>query len=136
MLMYENFLNNILNPLNVKFASAIVDFLNIVNPNVNWNYERRNDDILIYADSDIVFLINKLKFKGVYEFTCNPHYNNNYLMLDKSIINFILYAINKEYVSLIDVNISDIDIPNYIKNLTKENYDDYLIKITANKFNL
>ena len=135
--MYESFLKTIFNPIEVKFADAIIDFLNIVKPECNWSYKKFDDDIWIYADSHkFAFKIVKSEHKLFYYINCDHHYNQNYSIIGVQVMEFLLHLFNKDYMSILDITVSSNEIKDAIKKLTKENFDDFSIKYTANKFNL
>lgn len=135
--MYESFLKTIFNPIEVKFADAIIIFLNIVKPECNWSYKKFDDDVWIYANSNkFVFKIVKGDHKSYYNINCDFHYNQNYSILGGHVIEFLLHLFNKDYMTILDITVSIDDIKYVIKKLTKENFDDFSIKYTANKFNL
>jgi len=137
MLMYESFLSNILKPITIKFVSAIVDFLNIVESKYKWSYKKIDDgEIWLYADTKNVLILKKLTYSNLYNLSSDFHYYDNYLKLGKNITNFLLHTFNKDYMSIMDISISDKDMSQYIKKLTIENYNEFLIKDTANKYNL
>jgi len=146
MLMYESFLDFFgkKSSPSIKLAESFVNLFNDIDKNLKCYYEKNGNFIAIYNNSNDrrMLAIEKYKIKTmdlqIYKINLY-HYNFDHFNFKelKNIVDFIYDVFDIDiYLHYIYFDIKETDIPNIIEKLTKENYDNFLIKKTSDKFNI
>jgi len=138
--MYESFLDffNKKSSPSIKLAISIVSLFNSIDNNLKCYYIKNNNLISIKNNNEILLTIMfyKIKVNDSYYFDAIKFEELN-LEKYKNIKDFMIDVLDVgDIITFKHIDIKENDIPNIIDNLTKENYDDFLIQMSANKFNI
>jgi len=137
--MYESFLDffNKKSNLYIKLAESFVKLFNSIYNNINCSYVKKGNLISINSRNVRLLTIEPYKIITMgLQFIKITLYQSN-LNEYNDIVNFIYNTFDKDIIiNYIYFDISESDIPHYIGKLNKENYDDYIINLSANKYNL
>ena len=132
--LYEGFLDKMYEKLpEVKLIMALANFMNIVKPELKCKYMRNSDGLWILSN-DKERLIYLEIFHTDVQITFFAHHKEEYTdKIELDILDFLFEVFDTD---IVDVDIYKDDIPVAISKLTKENYDIFLTKKFANKYNL
>lgn len=114
----------------VKLAIALSNFINSINSEFKCNYMRNSDGLWIITHDNIRLIYLEI-FLNKVNITFFSHHKKE---LTDNILYFLLHDIFN--TDIIDVEIYKKDIPELINKLTKENYDNFLMVVSQNKYNL
>jgi len=142
IMLYEGFFDIFQNKI-LDLVKAITDFINIVEPELKLNYVKKHKVYFIYQTKTEIYLnIEKDQYNK--EFIKVSLYNNlprriKDFVMDISIFNEdVIYGDidddNSIWFVTYEININNID--EYISLLTLKNYNAFIKKHTAKKFNL
>lgn len=132
--VYEGFLDKMYEKLpEGKLAIALVNFMNIVKPELKCKYLRNSDGLWIVVNDDIRIMHMDLSLKYV-QITFFAHHKEEYT--DKIELDILYFLFEVFDTDIIDVDIYKSDIPQAISKLTKDNYDTFITKKFAKKYNL
>ena len=134
MLMYESFLDFFnKKSMSIKLAESLVNFINSIDYNLKCYYEKNGRFISINNYNHYrLFTIDPLQFIKINVYLHHANLNDH-----KNIVDFIYEIFDADInLNYIYFDIIETNIPNYIEKLTKENYDNFLIKKSSDNFNI
>lgn len=140
-MMYESFLDFFSKKTSptIKLAESLVNFINSIDYNLKCYYEKNGRFISINNNFNNLRLLTidsyKMRTMNLQFIKINVYHAN--LNENENLVDFIYEIFDVDInLNYIYFDITEKDIPNCIEKLTKENYDNFLIKKSSDKFNI
>lgn len=132
--LYEGFLDKLYEKLpEGKLALALAKFFNMVKPELKCKYMRNSDGLWVVAGDDIRLIYLEIFSEDV-QLTFFAHHKEEYTdNTELDILDFLLGVFDTD---IVDADIQKDEISQAISQLTKEEYDSFIRKNDANKYNL